>query len=73
MLKNNPHNCRLQRNRKAIQKGLAPGVGFEPPALFVLGWMNTGCLRGCEVLSSDNSLTISFKVYLTLNRLADAE
>ena len=21
----------------------APGVGFEPPAVPVLGWMNTGC------------------------------
>jgi hypothetical protein len=25
-------------------KELAPGVGFEPPALFVLGWMNPGRL-----------------------------
>jgi hypothetical protein len=52
---------------------LAPGVGFEPPWFSVLGWMNPGSLLAEGLFMSGNSLTISFNVYLTLNRLADAE
>ncbi len=32
----------------------APGVGFEPPAIPVLGRMNTGSLSGCGHFLLDN-------------------
>jgi AbiV family abortive infection protein len=45
---------RSRRLVSPIGLRLAPGVGFEPSALFVLGWMNPGCLLRLESLSLDN-------------------
>jgi len=42
-------------------------VGFEPPALFVLGWMNPGSLPLAGVCASDNLVSITHNACLTLN------
>ena len=47
-------------------KRAGAGVGFEPPAVSVLGWMNPGNLLRVGLFETDNSLIISLNVHLTL-------